>query len=58
MTPFMWAVVGNQAEISKYILKNESDIQNDDLVKALHTAAVLNFPFFVGKGKIWQISHG
>ena len=23
MTPFMWAVVGNQAEISMYILKNE-----------------------------------
>ena len=42
MTPFMWAVVGDQAEISKYILENESDIQNDDLVKALHTAAVLD----------------
>ena len=42
MTPFMWAVVGDQAEISKYILENESDIQNDDFVKALHAAAVLD----------------
>ena len=41
MTPFMWAVVGNKAKMSKYILENESDIQNDDFVKALHSAAVL-----------------
>ena len=42
MTPSMWAVVGDQAESSKYILEKESDIQNDGYVKALHAAAVLN----------------
>ena len=41
MTPFMWSVVGGQAGISKYILENESDIQRDEFVKALHSAAVL-----------------
>ena len=41
MTSFLWAVAGGQAEISKYIMENESDIQNEEFVKAIHCAAVL-----------------
>ena len=41
MTSFMWAVAGGQAEISEYIMENESGIQNEEFVKALHCAAVL-----------------